>query len=664
MTIKDWLPYLYLLRVSWISLLIVIALVAAAAFSPLSNVVGGAFDLTPPQVFWVTLAAGLCGVTIAVVSSLVLEYGPLRFASLPFQPPPTGIRRRYIWLTLACVLLTVGPVLFEINQTSSLSVLGVVIGLACVCLVLAVAYVCWRIPAGRILNPLVNLLSWSPEGYLNPTAKSLLPGHAFALAWAFVFLTFHGLIGIVSFSTGRVRYVPTLVFVLGMISVTCWFFSGLAFFFDKLRVPVLIPFFLIVGAAGLWQDSDHFFAVRDGQATPPRSAQVLNADAKTPILIVTSGGGIHAEAWTVQVLTELDKKFGNFAESVRLISGVSGGSVGAMQYVEGRYGDWWSLCTGRLSKDACLKELVHVSTESSLEYVVWGLVYPDVVRSLVPALVPRPLDRGYGLETGWTEAWQAVAIPNSSALTATMEDWTKNLERRPAVIFNSTLVETGDRIVFSSFDFEDEDNPGPLRTKLPMNFRKLYRDHKNNVPVRTAVRLSATFPYASPVARSEEDLPQRLRYHFADGGYYDNYGVLSAINFLDDASREDNLKGKHILLIEIRDSKSSTQPRAARASQGWFQQFQAPLATLLNVRDTAQRKRNDTDVALLAKSLGAIGIVLKSAVFEYPAGDAALSWHLTPNQKSQISDSWLQEFEKGEGVEQVKQVGAFLDGIQ
>src|SRR5262245_23508445 len=49
MTIKDWLPYLYLLRVSWISLLVVIALVAAA-FSRLSTVVGGAFDLTPPQV--------------------------------------------------------------------------------------------------------------------------------------------------------------------------------------------------------------------------------------------------------------------------------------------------------------------------------------------------------------------------------------------------------------------------------------------------------------------------------------------------------------------------------------------------------------------------------------------------------------------------------------
>src|SRR5262249_18074904 len=169
MTIKDWLPYLYLLRVSWISLLVVIALVAAA-FSRLSTVVGGAFDLTPPQVFWVTLAAGLCGVTIAVVSSLVLEYGPLRFSSLPFKPPPTGIRPRYVWLMLGCVLLTVGPVLFAVSRTSSLSLLSVVIGLACLSLVLGFAYLCWKFPGGRILNPLVNLLSWSPEGYLNPIA--------------------------------------------------------------------------------------------------------------------------------------------------------------------------------------------------------------------------------------------------------------------------------------------------------------------------------------------------------------------------------------------------------------------------------------------------------------------------------------------------------------
>src|SRR5262245_45973481 len=153
MTIKNWLPYLYLLRVSWISLVVVIALVAAAAFSSLSIVVGGAFDLTPPQVFWVTLAAGLCGVTIAVVASLVLEYGPLRFASLPFTPPPPGIRRRYIWLALVCVLLTIGPVLFGISRISSVSVLGVVIGLASLSLVLGFAYLCWKFPGGPILKP-------------------------------------------------------------------------------------------------------------------------------------------------------------------------------------------------------------------------------------------------------------------------------------------------------------------------------------------------------------------------------------------------------------------------------------------------------------------------------------------------------------------------------
>src|SRR5262245_6240062 len=159
MDIKHWLPYLYLLRVSWISLLIVIALVVAV-FSPLSNIVGGAFDLTPPQVFWVTLAAGLCGVTIAVVASLVREYGPTRFAGLPLNPAK-GMRRRYIWISLACVLLTVAPVLFGISQISSISVLGVVIGLACLSFILGIAYLCWKFPAGRILNPLIKLLSWS-----------------------------------------------------------------------------------------------------------------------------------------------------------------------------------------------------------------------------------------------------------------------------------------------------------------------------------------------------------------------------------------------------------------------------------------------------------------------------------------------------------------------
>jgi hypothetical protein len=660
-SLKDVLPYLYLLRVSWISLSFVIGLVVAARFSSLQSILEGAFDLTPYQIFWVTFAACLCGVTIAVAASLVLEYGPLRFANRPPLEEKTVRLRRYIWLSGACVLLTVVPILLLVKRTNSFSASTValwsLLGLLPFFAVVAIAYLGWKIPGGPSLKWLISLLSWSPEGYLD--SNGLLPGHAFALAWAFVFLVFHSLVGIVSFWFEQIRNVPTLIFVLGMISVTCWFFSGMAFFFDRFRIPVLVPFFLIVGFAGLWQDSDHFFSVHEGQIQSITPGEILDPTVSpTPILIATSGGGIHAEAWTVQVLTALDARFSEFSRSIRLISAVSGGSVGAMQYVEGRYGEWWNQCSSPNPKENCFQELVRVSTESSLEYVGWGLVYPDVVRSLFAPLVPRHLDRGYGLETAWTEAWQR---PN--ALTGTMTDWMRDLRdrRKPAVIFNSTLVETGDRVVFANFDFDGGDKPSPLGTKPPITFRKLYLNQTNNVLVRTAVRLSAAYPYVSPVARSEEDLPPALRYHFADGGYYDNYGILSAANFIDEGLRENKPNNKKILLIEIRDSKIEGGPRAAKGSQGWFQQLRAPVATLLHVRDTAQRNRNQTDVELLRQALSRLGVDLVSAIFEYPNADTPLSWHLTSDQKNQIDADWKAEFVNGAGSEQVRIVEEFLN---
>src|SRR5262245_38209615 len=155
-TLKDVLPYLYLLRVSWISLSFVIALVLAARFSSVQSILEGAFDLTPHQIFWVTFAACLCGVTIAVAASLVLEYGPLRFANRPPLEERTVRLRRYIWLSCACVLLTVVPILLLVKRTNSFSASTValwsLLGLLPFFAVVAIAYLGWKIPGDPFLK--------------------------------------------------------------------------------------------------------------------------------------------------------------------------------------------------------------------------------------------------------------------------------------------------------------------------------------------------------------------------------------------------------------------------------------------------------------------------------------------------------------------------------
>ena len=53
----------------------------------------------------------------------------------------------------------------------------------------------------------------------------------------------------------------------------------------------------------------------------------------TMVVIAASGGGIQASAWTAKVLANMDQQCPAFSESIGLVSGVSGGSVGSMYYV-------------------------------------------------------------------------------------------------------------------------------------------------------------------------------------------------------------------------------------------------------------------------------------------------------------------------------------------
>src|SRR4029077_13539024 len=74
------------------------------------------------------------------------------------------------------------------------------------------------------------------------------------------------------------------------------------------------------------------------QPAPLRAESVLDVpnglgQGGTVVIVAASGGGIVASAWTTTVLQELRKADANFDRELRLISSVSGGSVGAAYYL-------------------------------------------------------------------------------------------------------------------------------------------------------------------------------------------------------------------------------------------------------------------------------------------------------------------------------------------
>jgi len=532
-------------------------------------------------------------------------------------------------------------------------------------------YVVWNVVQFLVLR-------LSPEGYIDPHKKELRPRHIFAVIQSILSVGFYVYLFVTkkyySYLLEVRKYVPvleyfdpwrtlpiipTLCLFLVLVMLLCWALTAFTFFFDRFRIPVLASFMLVAGAVSHFPQGDHFYP-----SVPKRSsivlspAQVLSPRAGRPVVLVAaSGGGIQSAAWTARVLSGLRKEFENqgekqaeeFDRSIRLISSVSGGSVGAMYIVDAYQPD------GRLPKvGVSLDDYppVRAAEASSLDDVAWGLVYPDFLWSFAPFakgfylypfyLVNGPnlvSDRGFTLE----QAWQRT----DSLANATLSQWRTEVAKgsKPAVVFNATIVETGERLLLSTTDFDSSGQRTDKTSPGWQDFSRMYPE--KDIPVVTAARLSATFPFVTPAARIFRGDVFTDQYHVVDGGYYDNYGVATLIEWLDQAIKSSGSKPSRVLILQIRGSPAGLVD-PPKGDYGWLFQLGHAFETLENVRGTGQFSRNEVELKLvqqLCKRLYDIDCTV--IAFEYFSTDrhgdlipGPLSWHLTPADIDYLRKEW------------------------
>lgn len=497
-------------------------------------------------------------------------------------------------------------------------------------------------------------------GYLDPKDGLLWSGHWLALSFA-------GVIGVltfvlaVSFHLGEFLGVPALCYLLILLLNLNWILSFLAFFFDRYRVPLLIPIAAVCFLGAGSPLSDHYFSSQDYDSKSQKSsgaitpADVLAARRGKPVILVaTAGGGIQAGAWTDQVLSGLEtlsndwKTPYRFHECLTLVSSVSGGATGSMYFLNLYGPDANATFHGEN-----LTSMQNAVELSSLDDIGWALALRDFTRLFLPYgnyfSNNKLLDRGDMLEQTWRKRGN---------INAALSDWRVGVKEgfRPAVIFNSTIAETGGPLLLSTTDLPED--------KLPPKAHTFYDLYKNkDLPVVTAVRLAATFPYVTPAARIVLDNGDPA-YHMIDGGYYDNPGISSLVTWLDTGlqaleiqAENNNPPGssnqnnpidplpEHILIIQIRsfpDETKEPQPK----NRGWFFQALAPIDGLLNVRTSAQLIRDRRELEGLARIWrtsdlqGSLRDRIRFATFTFDGTGAPLSWAMSKNQKDAIAAGW------------------------
>lgn len=435
-----------------------------------------------------------------------------------------------------------------------------------------------------------------------------------------------------------------LIWIVGMS------LCGLSFWLDKFRIPVLpalLAMMLLLRCVGfLGKDATlatvpdnskiHFtsiiseirkaeeIALLDSSSRP---AAVINASAeleeiawqaivkrmsrvegnnpkrgKTLVIVTCPGGGIHAAAWSSYVLDAISRDYPKFRESIGIISGVSGGSVGTLNFVSTAYSDGPS--GGPLEPKPL--SAFELSSSSSLEPIAFGMMTDDFYGTFIPRMSLN--DRGQRLE----DSLHARLPPSQQQQT--LGDWGDRAcnGEMPIVVFNATEAVTGRRVLFDSV-------PTPLRrsnvglTSRPFNYRELLEydpTSKSGVDIRpvTAARTSASFPYVSPFVRP--DAPSIVGQHVAmgDGGYVDNEGIVTAVDWIEfllrrwSATPKKDRPFQRILLLRITpvSSGDSLDPPSSHWLFRNLRPLTGPLETMASVRSTSQSERGNLESDLAA----------------------------------------------------------------
>jgi hypothetical protein len=498
----------------------------------------------------------------------------------------------------------------------------------------------WEHPLGRtenrllypIWDKLARLLADSPGFTVNVGGQPMLAaGHAqMAILMSQVFLGY--LVAYVLFVRGRVpnsgSAFASLSYFLMLLLMIGFLLQGAAFALDRYHVPLSLAVALFSFLQYQFADTDHFFelappSVTESSAGAP-APELLDVvrnwqfpstlergnglrPQRVLVAVTASGGGIQAAAWTCRVLTGLHELYvDELARSTFLISAVSGGSVGTMYYLDSwGKGNTFALPArlrqppGELPKPG--SSLAN-AMESSLEATAWGLAFPDFLRVLFPPLVARTDDRGARIEAAWR---QRLSSPETR-LTHLSGPVLRGA--MPIPVFNATMVETGQRFLASPVLGRQAACPQNWEAR---QLRELYPEA--DPYVSTMVRLSATFPFVSPICRpwptSSPKWNEDRAYHFADGGYIDNEGMVTVVEWLYDLLDPDYFpfeerqrKFDRILILRIMPFPAGAA-RPAEQGRGWLYSTIGPIQALMNVRTSSQQERNDLAARLFEQAL-------------------------------------------------------------
>ena len=361
------------------------------------------------------------------------------------------------------------------------------------------------------------------------------------------------------------------------------------------------------------------------------------------IIICTSGGGLKAATWTMNVLQKADQQLqGELFENTVLISGASGGMIGAAYYRE---------LVLRSQTGDTLNPDNHMYMEDMAKDLLNSVAFTIVTNDL---FLPWSTfesggfqyhkDRGYIFERQLNENTRGIL---DKPLEAYREPEQEALI--PMLLLSPSVVNDARRMLISPQGISYL-MVSPIGTRNPglvevdgVDFGWLLREQNaDNLSFLSALRMNATFPYILPNVY----LPTSPGIELVDAGFRDNYGFLSAVRFVQVFKDwiQENTGGVVFLQISANEKIEEIDPSDR---QGAIESILNPLGIAGRVV-ALQEFEHDNLVGLTEDLLGADRFELIRFVYTPVKKEkkASISFHITDREKNDVLEAWNQEFNR------------------
>ncbi len=310
------------------------------------------------------------------------------------------------------------------------------------------------------------------------------------------------------------------------------------YYFWRYHLPFMAIFLSVIGLVTFFNGNDlhelHTYSSNENSQSLESFAQHITGEDRH-FFVASCGGGMKSNIWTTLLLQKLETKYAPVFNSIRCLSGVSGGSVGISNYA------YLQAENHQNQND----RIDRVASLNALSLDVTFLLGRDFIRELFPFQY-HGKDRAYYGMHQYTMAMEGPAFNRTVSDSISFYDLYGKANTRkyfPPIIINTVSENGSYGTALSLSDTPSDIFPGSISI-LGSN------GSESELSFSSITSTSNRFPFLSPSATISK------RGHFLDGGIFDNSGLTACRSFASYLIRKNVISKEKVHYINIINSKT------------------------------------------------------------------------------------------------------------